>query len=290
VIARWPLPSRLPSTTFAVDEEGTRLATFGEQVRTLRRNAGLTGIELARLVGVSQSFISRIETGHVVPEPDVVERLATALGADPVELGEQARAARSTMRSWRTLHASGFDKHQQDLARRERNATHLRLFQPNIVPGLLQTAEYARYAIELATTSQELASAVAARVARQSILYERSKSFEFLITEGALRWRIVPTDVHAAQLDRISSLSTLANVSVGIIPLWARVAAHQSNMFMLLDDDFGYLETMTGEITMQHRPDLEQYGAIWNALTQAAVTGEDARAELDRISRTLERP
>lgn len=259
-------------------------------MRTLRRNAGLTGIELARLVGVSQSRISRIETGHIVPESDEVEGLATALGADPVELAEQARAARVAMRSWRTLHAKGFTQHQQEIERWERNATRMRLFQPNIVPGLLQTAEYARYAIELATTSQDLGTAVAARVARQAILYERAKRFEFVITEGALRWRIVPTDVHVAQLDRIASLSTLANVSVGIIPWSARVAAHQSNMFMLLDDAFVYMETMTGEITLEHRPDLERYGAVWDVLMQAAVTGDDARAELDRISRTLERP
>ena len=259
-------------------------------MRTLRRSAGLTGIELARLVGVSQSRISRIETGHVVPEPDEIERLATALGAEPTELHEQARAARVAMRSWRTLHAKGFTQHQHEIERWERNATRMRLFQPNIVPGLLQTAEYARHAIELATTSQDLGTAVAARLARQSILYERSKRFEFLITEGALRWRIVPTDVHLAQLHHIASLSTLANVTVGIIPWSARVAAHQSNMFMLLDDAFGYVETITGEITLEHRPELEQYGVVWDALMQAAVMGDDARAELDRISRTLDRP
>jgi len=165
----------------------------------------------------------------------------------------------------------------------------MRLFQPNIVPGLLQTAEYARYAIELSTTSQDLSTAVAARVARQSILYDRARSFTFIITEGALRWRITPTDVHLAQLHQVSSLSTLANMSVGIIPWSARVAGHQSNMFMLLDDDFGYVETITGEITMEHRPELDQYGAAFAALEQAAVTGEGARAELTRIASELGR-
>ena len=51
-------------------------------MRALRRSAGLTGVELARLVGVSQSRISRIETGHLVPQPDEVDRLASALKLD----------------------------------------------------------------------------------------------------------------------------------------------------------------------------------------------------------------
>src|SRR4029453_835471 len=95
-------------------------------VRTLRRNAGLTGVELARLIGVSQSRISRIETGHLVPQPDEVDRLAAALKLDAEtrgQLHDRARAARSTMRSWRLLHGQGIAKHQGDFARMEQTAT-----------------------------------------------------------------------------------------------------------------------------------------------------------------------
>ena len=260
-------------------------------VRTLRRNAELSGVELARLVGVSQSRISRIETGHLVPSPEEIDRIAGALRVDAntaEELHEQARAARSTMRSWRVLHSRGFAQYQAEIARWERTATRIRMFQPNIVPGLLQTAEYARHAIALSTTSQDIGTAVAARMARQAILYERSKSFTFLITEGALRWRIVPTDVHVGQLNHVASLATLANVVVGIIPWRAQVAAHQSNMFCLFDDGFAFVETITGEITMEHRPDIEQYGAAFVALSGAAVTGEDAIAELQRIASEIQ--
>jgi transcriptional regulator with XRE-family HTH domain len=152
-------------------------------VRTLRRDAGLTGVELARLVGVSQSRISRIETGHLVPQNDEVARIADALRVDAStrqELEEQARSARSSMRSWRRLHARGFAPHQTDIARMEATAARIRLFQPNLVPGLLQTAEYARHAIELATDSNDIGAGVASRIARQSILYDRGKSLPCL--------------------------------------------------------------------------------------------------------------
>jgi transcriptional regulator with XRE-family HTH domain len=259
-------------------------------VRTLRRNAGLTGVELARLVGVSQSRISRIETGHLVPQDDEVARIADALHLDAntrQELEEQAQSARSSMRSWRRLHARGFAQHQTDIARMEATATRLRLFQPNLVPGLLQTAEYARSAIELATESPDIELSVAGRMARQSIMYDRSKSFDFLITEGALRWRIVPANVHVGQLNHLASLATLANVSIGVIPWHAKVAAHQSTMFCLFDDAAVYVELLNGEVTTEDRYDIAQYAATFAVLTQAAVTGDDAIAELRRIANEL---
>jgi transcriptional regulator with XRE-family HTH domain len=261
-------------------------------MRTLRRNAGLTGVELARLVGVSQSRISRIETGHLVPQPDEVDRLAAALKLDAegrAQLQDQARAARSTMRSWRLLHTQGVAQHQTDIARIEQTATRLRLFQPNLVPGLLQTAEYARHAIELATDAQDIGLGVARRMARQQILYDRGKSFQVVITESALRWRIVPTDVHVAQLHHLASLATLANVSIGVIPWQARVTAHQSTMFCLFDDALAYVELLNGEVATEDPQDLAQYAAIFAALSDAAMTGEDAIAELQRIAQTLER-
>jgi transcriptional regulator with XRE-family HTH domain len=261
-------------------------------VRTLRRDAGLTGVELARLFGVSQSRISRIETGHLVPQNDEVARIADALRVDAStrqELEEQARSARSSMRSWRRLHARGFAPHQTDIARMEATAARIRLFQPNLVPGLLQTAEYARHAIELATDSNDIGAGVASRIARQSILYDRGKSLHFLITEGALRWRIVPTAVHVGQLRHLASLATLENVSVGIIPWHARVGAHQTSMFCVFDDASVYVELLNGEVLTEDRNDIAYYAATFAALSQATVTGDDAIAELDRIAQTLER-
>lgn len=259
-------------------------------VRTLRRNAGLTGVELARLVGISQSRISRIETGHLVPQADEVDRLADTLRVDAdtrEQLHDQARAARSSMRSWRALHARGFAQHQTDIARMEQAASKVRMFQPNIVPGLLQTAEYARHAIELATTSEDIELGVARRMARQSILYERGKTFEFLMTEGALKWRIVPTNVHIGQLNHLASLATLANVSIGVIPWHAQVGAHQSTMFCLFDDASAYVELLNGEVTTEDRNDVAQYATTFAALTQAADMGDDAIAELRRIANEL---
>jgi transcriptional regulator with XRE-family HTH domain len=163
-----PLASSMPYRLVACYLKGIRLAGFGEMVRTLRRDAGLTGVELARRVGISQSRISRIETGHLVPQTDEVVRLADALRVDAntrEQLHDQARAARSSMRGWRALHAEAspsiklilpaWSKRRTDFACSNRTwfLVFCRLPNMRVMP------------IELATTSEDIELGVARRMA-----------------------------------------------------------------------------------------------------------------------------
>jgi hypothetical protein len=90
-----------------------------------------------------------------------------------------------------------------------------------MVPGLLQVADYARRVMEQGNPSSQadLAAAVSKRMERQTILYDQSKHFEFLITEGALRWRPGPPELMKAQLDRLVSMASLPNVELGVLSL-----------------------------------------------------------------------
>src|SRR6266498_5415335 len=91
-----------------------------------------------------------------------------------------------------------------------------------VVPGLLQTAEYARarfaQGVRLHKVPDDVDEAVRLRVQRQEILYRPDKRFHFVLTEAALRNRLCPVDVMLAQLDRLVALSALRNVRLGIIP------------------------------------------------------------------------
>ena len=99
-----------------------------------------------------------------------------------------------------------------------------------------------------------------------------------------MRWRLCPVPAHLAQLDRVSSLSTLANVSVGILPWDAYVPNRPPNMFMMLDDAAVMVETMHGEDTLKERQQIEAYLAAFDALDSLAQHGDDARATLARIA------
>lgn len=101
----------------------------------------------------------------------------------------------------------------------ERLALTFREYEPLAIPGLLQTAEYARHIFRVDVADLDVAEAVVARLERQTILYDEQHRFEFVIHEAALRWRVGPAAMQAAQMDRIRQVATLSNVQVGIIPI-----------------------------------------------------------------------
>jgi transcriptional regulator with XRE-family HTH domain len=249
----------------------------------------MTLTQLAGLVGVSISNLSKYETGKILPPVAVVERLADALGASSdtkAALIDQAIAAHTEVRAWRALQVPGFRRRQEEIQQMEQEATTIRLFQPSIIPGLLQTPEYCRALLGLDRVRpvENLSDAVASRMERQAALYDEAKSFSFVLTEGALRWRFCPPQIHAIQLERVASLSTLANVSVGIIPLLAEVRARQTNMFCIFDESAVVVETMTAEVTLREEQLIGFYLRVFDTLSSHAVYGDDARAVLGRIA------
>jgi Domain of unknown function (DUF5753) len=248
---------------------------------------------LGSRIGKGQSWVAKVEGGKLLPSVADVERWCDATGAPAdvrAELVELCNALHMQSRSWRALHRPSFRRHQEELRRMERRMTTMRLFQPNVVPGLLQTAEYARHVLEAGGFgSENLADAVAARVERSGVLYDDTKAFRFVVTEGALRWRLCPVPAHLVQLDRVSSLSTLANVSVAVIPWDAYVPNRPPNMFVLFDDSAVVVETMHGEELLKERLQIEAYFAAFDALDSLAQHGDDARATLARIASDVRR-
>jgi hypothetical protein len=238
-----------------------------------------------------QSKLSKIETGQQVPTVADVEVLADALRAAPdvkTALIDQTTALHTEAHPWRALHRPSYRKRQDDIRRMEQKTTTFRLFQPNVIPGLLQTAEYARHVLTVGGFGTDnMADAVGSRLERQTVLYDQGKSFGFVITEAALRWRLAPVSVHLAAIDRVANLSTLANVAVGIIPLNAFTPASQTNMFCVLDDRVVLVETMTTELTLKERTDIDRYLAAFDALDALAHHDDEARTILARIASDL---
>jgi hypothetical protein len=222
-----------------------------------------------------------------------VERWADATGASAevkTALIDQATAMHTEAHPWRALPRPGYRPHQEDLRRAEAKAATIRTYQPNVVPGLLQTAGYARAVLDVNVFGREdPADAVKARVERQAILYDDAKSFAFVITEAALRWRLCPVADHLAQLDRIGSLATLPNVSVGIIPWDALAPVPPSNMFVVFDDQLVLVESLHGEQGLKEQGDIARYLAQFETLDALARHDDEARTVLDRIAADLRR-
>ncbi|MGH3320567.1 MAG: helix-turn-helix domain-containing protein [Streptosporangiaceae bacterium] len=273
-------------------------ARLGAELRRLRLLAGLSGRKLAAHIGIGQASVSRIENAQAVPSLPEVMAWADAVGAS-----EESRAvlvgltesALNEVEAWRTSQQAGMPALQADVAALEATAQTLRIFQPTIVPGLLQTAEYARQVFTASdvTGRGEYAPAVAARVERQQILYESGRVFEFVLTEPALRWRAGPPSVLRPQLDRVVTVSTLDNVSVGVIPIgtttpvipWVGFNLYENRT----DDDrsFVTIETPHARVTVSDPEDVRIYQAHMGQLRRVAVWGDDARSLLARMSREV---
>jgi transcriptional regulator with XRE-family HTH domain len=256
-------------------------------LRALRLSAGLTGMDAARKSGMSQPKISKLETGRLLPSVADVRTLLTiyrAAPADQDELLDLAARLHATIESNRTILRHGAARMQARLGELETESATLRYFSPFVIPGLLQTAEYMRRVFSLDLSGAELARTVAARQARQQILYDSAKTFTFVITESALRWRFCPDDVMAAQAGHIASLATLGNVEIGVILTGARAADTPLHGYQIFDDRVASIELEHAVVTVTDPRDIAKYLGLFAAMSQAASFGEASRSRLSELA------
>ena len=182
---------------------------------------------------------------------------------------------------------------QNDIQEIEARSRAVLVYEPTLVPGLLQTAEYARRVFamfEPAYAEPDIARVTASRVDRQAALFDPARRFGFLITEAALRWRPGPPCLVLAQLDRIASVSTLGNVTVGVIPQSALALTHVPHGFTVIepgdpdDDTLIFVETAHANLTVSDAGQLALYRRQWSLLEQMAAHGPDLRDLLSHIA------
>ncbi|TQF02644.1 helix-turn-helix domain-containing protein [Kitasatospora acidiphila] len=272
--------------TFDPDELGRSKQDLAENLRALRKRAGLSGEELARYCNMSQSKISKIETGKIDPSLTDVECILRALGASPKMVSEMTSLARLASTEWQDKRSSwrrGVVRRQAELAALEAAATRLRFFLPSMITGLLATPEYVK--ASLAYTPGDKSAAMARKLERQAILYDKSKNFSFILTEQAVNWAVVSPPAMSVQIDRLTSLSHLANVNLGVIPYGTVLPRGPMNTFTVYDGRLATAETFTGRMVFQDPRDVRQYLDIFSPFEQCAVFEQDAREHLNEWSR-----
>lgn len=154
------------SSTFGRDS--ARQRRLGRLLRGLRKAAGLSGPALAGRLGVSQSHLSRVELGEAIATAELVEHWATETGAtlaDRETVTGLANAVAAEFVTWREAIASGLVKLQRDVLAAEAAATTRIAYVPGLVPGLMQTAEYATHLVAGDLPDRDdIADAVAVRM------------------------------------------------------------------------------------------------------------------------------
>jgi transcriptional regulator with XRE-family HTH domain len=203
-----------------------RRRRLAAELRRLRERAGLIGEEVADQLGWSTSKLSRIETSKSGVKQEDLELLLDLYSVAEPHRSELKALARESHRAVRleTMGARLPEVHAEFL-RVEAEAESVWDWEPQVVPGLMQTEEYAR-AVMLGWTSMfrlpfgEIDRRVEAQRLRQQVL-ERDPPLilSFVIDESVLRRRIADAAVMSGQLERMIEMSYMPNVSVRILPL-----------------------------------------------------------------------
>lgn len=267
-----------------MEDRRDRLRALGELLRRLRKDAGLTGKDLALRAGVAQPTISRIETGQLLPVPETVDRLVEALDLDDVGRGE-LDALLTRLRDEVSRLKGGLAGREAANAARLRSAQRVVSFQSAMIPALLQTAEYARLALAFGreVDEEDAAKAAAVRVEAQAVLFESGREFSFVLTEGAVRtWPGSPA-LMRAQLDRLLQVSTLPHVGLGIVPWSVEAPGFPLHGFTIYDGSVSVVESLTGDLTLSESEEIAAHGETFEAFAAAAVYGDGLRDFLGRI-------
>ncbi|MEU3421507.1 helix-turn-helix domain-containing protein [Streptomyces murinus] len=262
-------------------------AELGSALRALRQASGWEAKTVARRAAMSGSKLSKIENGSVMPSVVDVDQVLTAIGVSEeikAEYMSVARAAATEATAWRLYRRLGYHRKQQQIQAIESRTTLLRLFQPSLVPGLLQTPEYVQAVLgRKDLTADQLARAVGARLARQSILYEPGRQLRFIVTESVLRWRIVPPLVMAGQLDKLVSVSRIPGVDFRIVPLSVRQTDFPGHSFSIKDDRMVTVETVHAELAVTDPRDVALYIEKFEGFAADAVSGDVMRSMVEEI-------
>jgi len=278
----------------STDFRQSRIA-LGLRLRELRTEGGLTGRQLAALLGWTQSKVSKLENGRQTATHDDLRAWAEGVGRPEAaaELSARLRAFETQSRSWRRQLAAGHRPVQDRLTIEYERSTVMRAWEGSMVVGMLQTPDYARHLFAayagLHRSPRDVEEAVAARVRRQELLYRSGKRFHIVLWEAVLRARLCPPEVMAAQLDRLSGAIGLGSVSLGIVPFEAALELPPANAFWTYDDRLVIAEDWHAELWLDDPDSIALYLRVWESLHRAAVHGTAAQQVIARCRRALDR-
>ena len=270
---------------------------LGSQLRRLREAKGVTRDDAGYTIRASGSKISRMELGRVSFKERDVEDLLDLYGVDEEEakaLIALARQANSP--GWWHKYSDVLPDWFQVYVGLEEAALLIRLYEVQFVPGLLQTADYARAVIRLglpSASADEVERRVGLRLARQEVLKKESGGPRLwaVVDEAALRRPIGGGEVMRAQLVRLIEAAREPNITLQVVPFRSGGHAAEAGAFTIMRfpevdlPDVVYLEHLTSALYLDKREDVETYTEVMERLS---VEGESPERTIDILSGMLE--
>jgi transcriptional regulator with XRE-family HTH domain len=267
-------------------------ASLGIRLRDIRRDAGLSGTALAQRAGWLSSKVSKIEHGRQTPSEDDLRAWCEHCRAHD-ELPDLIAAVRSIetqFAEWRRIMRSGTRHRQQASAAAYERARLFRIYEPAVVPGLLQTRQYAVAVlssfIDFVRVPDDAEEGAAARIERQQVLTHGDRRFHMVLGQQALHTNVGGTDVMIGQLEHLLTALKLPRMRLGIIPFDAPYRVPLNNGFWILDEALVQFDTYSAELSLVRPDEIALYGRAFERLSALAVYGAEARTI---IARALDR-
>jgi transcriptional regulator with XRE-family HTH domain len=269
-----------------------RRRQLGALLRVLRSEKGLTVEQVAERLLCSPSKVSRMETGHGIATPRDIRDLCDVYGVtDESERDRLMTLAREGKQSawWQS-----YDLTYATYAGLEAEAVVISAFQSSVVPGLLQTADYARAGHNAAVprlSPDQIELQIEAKLIRQRILTrDDPPRFAVVLDEAALHRMVGGREVMAAQLAKLLDMTALPNIVVQILPYELGAHPAMESNFSILElpipaPGVVYVEGLIGSIYLERPDDLKRYSEMFDRLQSLALNPKDAADLIMKLHR-----
>ncbi len=285
--------------------EGVRVPTdasaqrlrIGAELRRLRELANLSGEHVARALGWSQPKVSRIEAGRTAfTVKDVAGLLALYGVTDDVRAELLGATAEDTGEGAWIVRAGGFPRRQGSIASLESVTKRIRHHQPVVLPGLLQTYDYARAVAKAAGAADPDGIAVG-RMRRQEMLTAKgAPKYEVVLDARALLLGVGDVELIRSQTTALADRAeALPRLDLRILPFGAVVPAFSTVGFTVYDfrapesPQVAWIESPTGDVYFSAPEDIERYAELFKTLQGVALPPDRSIGYLRSLAVDLER-
>ncbi|MDT0549670.1 MULTISPECIES: helix-turn-helix transcriptional regulator [Streptomyces] len=272
-----------------------RRRRLGQELRRLRQEKGMTAEEVAEELMVSQSKISRLENGRrSISQRDVRDLCRTYKVEDKALVDSLMQMAKeSRQQGW--WNAFG-DVPYSVYIGFETDAASLRVYEPQVLPGLLQTPEYAEAVISGAlpeAPQDQIAQRVQVRLRRQERITDPAAPLRLwaVVDEAAMRRVVGSPKVMSEQLDYLVRMSHEPHVTVQAIPFDMGSHPGMSGQFTILefsdesDTSVVYLEGVTSDLYLEKHTDVQSYSMMYEHLRAQALNADQSREFISEVAR-----
>lgn len=280
-----------------------RRRRLAAELRRLRERAGFLGEEVAARLGWSGAKLSRIETSKVGVKEGDLRLLLDLYGVSEGHRADVLALARESPRTGLAEEAgiASFPAEYAAFVNAEAEAIRRWDWEPQVVPGLLQTEGYAREVMRgwyemfnLPPTELELR--VEARIARQHILgRDEPLELSVVLDESVIRRRFGSSSIMVQQLERLAELSDLPNVGIQVLPLDGDhpigTGAFSYMQFAQVHDvnfpDIVYVERLNGDYSIEDTQETNKYRVAFERLREVALDHVRSRDLIVMIVRDI---